>query len=242
MEALFLFGNTLELLYVGGMLYSPPTLVAGKDLIPHADTLIPLYVEFRAKKCHYCQRPIVDYKRGLFCSNIFQGLQDLNQACYKFVCKDCLEEGTGGQTWDMCKGNLLFKCQCCRGQCPPVNSYCSMLDRVKDDPQSFVDSEIYWYHWRGKRQHVRAKISHYDKIRKMHKILITETQNSHKLCFDRESFFEVGIIPKGSKFWTYILSSNERKRDTINFKQLMLQQTELNIKGRSQACYAFVMS
>lgn len=90
LKSLFLFGNTLELLYVGGMVYEPPTLVAGKELIPHADTLIPLYVEFRAKKCHYCQRPIVDYKRGLFCSNIFQGLQDLNQACYKFVCKDCL--------------------------------------------------------------------------------------------------------------------------------------------------------
>lgn len=76
----------------------------------------------------------------------------------------------------------------------------------------------------------------------MHKILVSETQNTHKLCFDRESFFEVNIIPKDSKFWAYILNSSERKRDTINFKQLMLQQTETNIKQRSQAFYAFVMS
>ncbi len=136
LEALFIFGNTLELLYVGGMLYTPPTLMAGKELIPHSDTLIPLYIDFKAKKCHYCQRPIVDYKRGLFCSNIFQGLQDLNQACYKFVCKDCFQSDiTGGAgSWDMCKNNLLYKCQCCRGQCPPVTSLCSINERVRDDP------------------------------------------------------------------------------------------------------------
>jgi hypothetical protein len=34
----------------------------------------------------------------------------------------------------MCKNNLLYKCQCCRGQCPPVTSLCSINERVRDDP------------------------------------------------------------------------------------------------------------
>ena len=74
MEAFFIFGNTLELIYVGGMLH-PPT--PGKSEDKARTTLIPLYVEFKAKRCHQCSRPIVNYKHGLFCSNIFQGLTDL---------------------------------------------------------------------------------------------------------------------------------------------------------------------
>ena len=139
LEALFTFGNTLELIFVGGMLHIPPTATGGRESHTRENTLIPLYVEFKAKKCHNCSRPIVDYKRGLFCSNIFQGLNDLDSACYKFVCKDCLESGDRGNgggpgNWDLCKNNLLYKCLCCRGQCPPQNSYCSTIDKIRDDP------------------------------------------------------------------------------------------------------------
>jgi hypothetical protein len=87
LDAIFTFGNTLELIYVGGMLHKPAVM---KDRVEPLPTLIPLYVEFKAKKCHQCSRPIVNYKYGLFCSNIFQGLSNLDHACYKFVCKDCL--------------------------------------------------------------------------------------------------------------------------------------------------------
>jgi len=105
LDALFTFGNTLELLYLGGMVHP---LTTGKERSMHS--LIPLYVEFKSKKCHQCSRPVVNYKHGLFCSNIFQGLVDLDSACYKFVCRDCL-----GDNWEFCKNDLLYKCACCRG-------------------------------------------------------------------------------------------------------------------------------
>ncbi len=55
LEALFTFGNTLELLYVGGSIYEPLLSkedVAGGDIIHNKDTLIPLYIDFKSKKCH----------------------------------------------------------------------------------------------------------------------------------------------------------------------------------------------
>ena len=47
LDALFTFGNTLELLYLGGMVHP---LTTGKERSMHS--LIPLYVEFKSKKCH----------------------------------------------------------------------------------------------------------------------------------------------------------------------------------------------
>lgn len=85
LEALFVLGNTLELIYLGGIIF--PSNTAGER---PANSLIPLYVDIRAKKCHYCMKPIVDYSQGLYCSNILQGLTNLEQACYKFMCRDCL--------------------------------------------------------------------------------------------------------------------------------------------------------
>ena len=55
----------------------------------------------------------------------------------------------------------------------------------------------------------------------MHKIIISETKNSHKLFLDKESFFEVGYIPMGSNFFKYIERSSGVKRETINFKDLV---------------------
>lgn len=141
LDALLTFGNTLELLYIGGMVFQPPTIVPstistmGSLQLEVKNTtqsrkqpLIPLYIDIKGKKCHQCSRPIVNYKHGLFCSNIYQGLENLNHACYKFVCKDCL-----GETWDFNKNNMLYKCLCCRGSCPPT-SYCSTIERVRDNP------------------------------------------------------------------------------------------------------------
>ena len=53
---------------------------------------------------------------------------------------------------------------------------------------------------------MRAKIKHYDKIRKMHKIVQSDSNSnlSHKLNLEKESFFDIGIIPKGSEFWGFI--------------------------------------
>jgi len=67
LEALFAFGNTLEMLYIGSMVL--PMTNTRVERQKHS--LIPLYVDFKSKKCHMCSRPIVDYKHGLFCSNIF---------------------------------------------------------------------------------------------------------------------------------------------------------------------------
>ena len=46
LEALFNLGNTLEMIYIGGMIYTSP------QIDEKGSTLIPLYVEFKAKKCH----------------------------------------------------------------------------------------------------------------------------------------------------------------------------------------------
>jgi hypothetical protein len=51
LEALFTFGNTLELIYVGGMLHRP-TVLKEREVGGPLPTLIPLFVEFKAKKCH----------------------------------------------------------------------------------------------------------------------------------------------------------------------------------------------
>ena len=224
------------MIYVGGMLHRP-TILKDREAGGPLPTLIPLYVEFKAKKCHQCSRPIVNYKHGLFCSNIFQGLTNLDHACYKFVCKDCL----GSDQWDFCKNNLLYKCACCKGQCPPT-SFCSTLEQIRDNPMFFVDREIYWYHWRGKRSYVRAKITQYDKIRKQHKILNNETKNSTKLYLEKESFFDIGIIPKGSQFWRYLKksSSSQELLDNVNFKELVESVTFENLLSRGRTLYDYV--
>jgi len=101
----------------------------------------------------------------------------------------------------MSKDNILFRCAYCRKE-----SFITNIERLRENPHSFLEKEIYWYHWRGKRQYVRAKITHYDRIRKQHKILLCQTGNTHKLSLDKEAFFEVSAIPKDSKFWNYINS------------------------------------
>jgi|LauGreDrversion4_2_1035121.scaffolds.fasta_scaffold95511_3 hypothetical protein len=97
----------------------------------------------------------------------------------------------------------------------------------------YVEREIYWYHWRGKRSYVRAKITQYDKIRKQHKILNLETKNSTKLYLEKESFFDIGLIPKGSIFWRYIRKTGQSDHlQTVNFKDLVENTTIENLKGR----------
>jgi hypothetical protein len=244
LEALFTFGNTLELIYIGGMVYKPPTLVPSatgtiasievpKSTSQRPQPLIPFYVDIKAKKCHSCSRPIVNYKHGLFCSNIYQGLENLNHACYKFVCKDCL-----GDSWDQCKNNLLYKCACCRGQCPPT-SVCSTAERVKENPQSFVDRDIYWYQWRGKRCHVFSRIVKYNKIKKQHKIFIHETSNSTPQYLEKENFFELASIPKNSPFWRY-LKRDGQFLQSINFRDLVHDSTLENIRRRGLPIFEYV--
>ena len=75
----------------------------------------------------------------------------------------------------------------------------------------FVDKEIYWYHWRGKRSYIRARITKYDKIRKQHKIVNIETKKPTKLLLEKESFFEIGIIPKGSPFFRFLKKSGSQE-------------------------------
>jgi len=106
----------------------------------------------------------------------------------------------------------------------------------------FVDREIYWYHWRGKRSYVRAKITQYDKIRKQHKILNNETKNSTKLYLEKESFFDIGIIPKGSQSWRYLKKSSGSQEllDNVNFKELVESITFENLLSRGRTLYDYV--
>ena len=106
----------------------------------------------------------------------------------------------------------------------------------------FVDRDIYWYHWRGKRSYVRAKITQYDKIRKQHKILINETKNSTKLYLEKESFFDMGIIPKGSQFWRFLKkpSGSLDLLDNVNFKELVESVTFENLLNRGRTLYDYV--
>lgn len=54
----------------------------------------------------------------------------------------------------------------------------------------------------------------YDKIRKVHKIKLSETNAIHKIHLERESFFFVDEIPENSNYRDLIEDQNE-----INFKQ-----------------------
>lgn len=74
----------------------------------------------------------------------------------------------------------------------------------------------------------------------MHKIIITETDNVHKLFFEKESFFEVGIIPKNSTFKRYIEKSITHKKDAINFKEVLQQVTDENLMKRGRLFYTYV--
>lgn len=136
---MFKLGNTLELLYIGG--------------IAQKSSIIPLYIDFKSKKCHSCMAPIINYRKAIFCSNIFIGLDDLDLACYKFFCKSCL-----GDDWTLYKNGFFYKCPCCLGRCPP-NSICNTFDLIRNKQAFFIEKEIFYYHWRGKRRHIRGKIT-----------------------------------------------------------------------------------
>jgi hypothetical protein len=155
LEAVLTFGNTLDLVQIGGMLYSRNIQKDAKAFLGR------FYVDFKTKKCHLCSRPIINPDESIFCSRLLH--ESFDRGCYRYTCKDCLDE----KDWQMSKENILFRCAYCRKE-----SFITNIERLKENPNSFLEKEIYWYHWRGKRQYVRAKITHYDRIRKQHKILL----------------------------------------------------------------------
>lgn len=135
LEAFFILGNNLSLLYIGGSIF--PISAPGEK---SEHSLIPLYVDFKHKKCHNCMTPIIDFTQGLYCSNIFQGITNQQNACYKFVCRDCL----GEEEWHLSKGNLFYRCACCLDKCPPT-SHCKVIEKISQQPQSMINADIYWY-------------------------------------------------------------------------------------------------
>jgi hypothetical protein len=59
-------------------------------------SIVPLYIDFKAKRCHQCFKPIINYRKGLFCCNMFMAMKNPEIACYKFICRECL-----GDKWTL---------------------------------------------------------------------------------------------------------------------------------------------
>ncbi len=88
---------------------------------------------------------------------------------------------------------------------------------------------------------MRAKVVNYDKIRKQFKIVIHENANPTKLYLEKESFFDIGIIPKTSTIWRYLRKSNSNELlDTVNFKEHLDKETFDNLMCRGRIVHDYV--
>ena len=101
---------------------------------------------------------------------------------------------------------------------------------------SLVGQELYWYQWRGKRAFVRCKVVHFDKIRKMHKIVTAENHSVQKLNLQREYFFFAVATHTSEDELSRMLSD----KDAVNIKKVLSQRTDELLLNRGRELYDFV--
>ena len=70
---------------------------------------------------------------------------------------------------------------------------------------------------------------------------MSESSNAHKLSLEKESFFDIGIIPKNSDYWELLKNAGGRMKDVINFKDVLLQETDDLLRAKSKSFYEYVM-